>query len=64
MAAGDIETERLQIPPIIIPVGDTWETIEDFWSDLVNELPEIPMGANEYFFNTLKPAFGKLSHAL
>ena len=36
--------------------------IEDYWSDLVHELPQIPMGANEYFFSTLKPALGWFRH--
>ena len=46
----------------MIATGAAWDSIEEFWSDLVNELPEIPIGGNNYFFNRLKPALGVLSN--
>ncbi|DBB14392.1 TPA: hypothetical protein ACH3X3_004692 [Trebouxia sp. C0006] len=55
---GDINVERLANPPVIIPTGAFWEGLEDYWSDLVNELPDIPDGGNHYFMKTLKPSLG------
>ena len=57
--AGDITVERLANPPVIIPTGAFWEGLEEYWSDLVNELPDIPNGGNHYFMNTLKPSLGQ-----
>ncbi len=70
--AGDISVERLADPPIIIPTGAYWEGLEEYWSDLVNELPDIPNGGNDYFLNKLKPSLGvqpisvawRLSHVM
>ncbi|KAL0036130.1 hypothetical protein WJX79_004586 [Trebouxia sp. C0005] len=55
---GDISVERLANPPVIIPTGAFWEGLEEYWSDLVNELPDIPSGGNHYFMKTLKPRLG------
>jgi len=57
--AGDITVERLANPPVIIPTGAFWEGLEEYWSDLVNELPDIPNGGNHYFTKTLKPSLGQ-----
>ena len=57
--AGDISVERLAEPPVIIPTGAFWAGLEDFWSDLVNELPDIPNGGNQYFLTQLKPSLGQ-----
>ncbi len=59
LIAGDINVERLANPPVIIPTGAFWEGLEDYWSDLVNELPDIPDGGNHYFMKTLKPSLGQ-----
>ena len=58
LVAGDIDVERLENPPIIIPTGAFWEGLEEYWSDLVNELPNIPDGGNCYFKTKLKPSLG------
>ena len=57
MCAEDIPLERH--PAVIIPIGAFWDGLADFWSDLVHELPNIPVGANEYFATHLKPALGE-----
>ena len=36
-----------------------WEGLEEYWSDLVNELPDILDGGNHYFMKTLKPSLGQ-----
>lgn len=59
LIAGDISVERLANPPVIIPAGAFWEGLEEYWSDLVNELPDIPNGGNHYFTKTLKPSLGQ-----
>jgi len=59
LIAGDITVERLANPPVIIPTGAFWEGLEEYWSDLVNELPDIPNGGNHYFMKTLKPSLGQ-----
>lgn len=59
MIAGDVNVERVANPPIIIPTGAFWEGLEEYWSDLVNELPDIPNGGNHYFMKTLKPSLGQ-----
>ena len=56
--ADDIQVERLVTPPVIIPTGQYWDELEAFWSDLVNELPNIPDGGNNYFSQHLKPSLG------
>ena len=58
LCADDIPLQRLAIPPVIIPIGPFWDELENFWSDLVNELPNIPDGGNEYFGAHLKPSLG------
>ena len=62
MCADDIPLKRL--PTVIIPEGPFWDELEGFWSDLVNELPDIPDGGNRYFGNHLKPSLGKLAYVL
>ena len=57
--ADDIPLQRLVTPPVIIPFGPFWDEVENFWSDLVNELPNIPDGGNEYFAAHLKPSLGE-----
>ena len=52
---GDIEVEICTNPPVKLATGFAWKGIEDYWSDLVNELPEIPIGGNNYFFNKIQP---------
>ena len=59
VAAGDISIQRLADPPVIIPTGAFWGGLEDYWSDLVNELPDIPNGGNNYFLTQLKPSLGQ-----
>lgn len=61
MCADDISVERLVIPPVVIPIGIFWEELEAFWSDLVNELPNIPDGGNDFFASHLKPTLGDYS---
>ena len=56
--ADDIPLYKPEDKPIMLPFGAVWESIEDFWSDLVSELGEIPFGANEYFHNVLEPKLG------
>ena len=58
VCADDIPLERLVCPPSIIPVGAFWDELEAFFSDLVNELPDIPDGGNRYFAAHLKPDLG------
>ena len=48
----------------MIPVGPFWEGLEEFWSDLVNELPDIPYGGNAYYHSILKPSLGMHLHTL
>ena len=55
LRVGDIDVQVYIIPPVKLPTGFAWKSIEEFWSDLVNELPEIPYGGNRYFFNKLQP---------
>ena len=56
VCADDIPLERH--PSVMIPVGPFWDELENFWSDLVNELPNIPFGGNSYFDDHLKPSLG------
>ena len=58
MCADDVNVERLVIPPVMIPSGVFWDELEAFWSDLVNELPNIPDGGNDFFALHLKPTLG------
>lgn len=60
VCADDIPLKRL--PLVIIPVGPFWEEVADFWSDLVNELPDIPDGGNRYFGDHLKPSLGNMAY--
>ena len=63
LIADDTPTQTLEDPPIFLPVGPLWKGLEEFWSDLVIELPEIPYGGNEHYHNVMKPALSKLLHA-
>lgn len=60
VCADDIPLERL--PHVMIPVGQFWDELENFWSDLVNELPDIPLGGNSYFGDHLKPSLGNTAY--
>ena len=62
MCADDIPLKRK--PTVVIPDGPFWDELENFWSDLVNELPDIPDGGNRYFGSHLKPSFGNIVHVL
>ena len=42
----------------MLPYGAFWEGLEEFWSDLVNELGEIPFGGNEHYHSVMKPSLG------
>lgn len=59
LCADDIPLQRLVTPPIIIPYGPFWDEIEGWWGDLVNEVGEIPFGANEYFVEHIKPSLSE-----
>lgn len=64
LCADDIPLQRHATYPIIIPVGPFWDELEAWWSDLVNELPEIPFDGNRYFDSHLKPSLGDHSISL
>ena len=57
-ATDDVPLQRLEDPPIMLPYGAFWEGLEEFWSDLVNELGEIPFGGNEHYHSVMKPSLG------
>lgn len=66
MIADDISLQKVYRdgPPVIVPFGAFWESLEEYWSDFVAEMPEIPFGGNEHYHNAMKPKLGELSNIL